>query len=74
MHPRSLGQGIGEGLGEGRQGVDVDGIVEAVGVLHPAGKHVGTGGAALAGQILQHLPLLAVSGDDQADMLGPLAG
>ena len=64
----ALGQGIGEALGDRGQHVHVDCRIEAVGILHPAGKGDRSGGAELLRQILHLLALLAVAGDDEADL------
>ena len=36
--PGPLGEGVGKGLREGGEGVDVNGLVEGIGVTDPAGK------------------------------------
>ena len=67
-HPRALNQRIRRAFGKRRQHVDVDGMVKAVRVLHPTGKHDASRRAGFLCQAFQHLPLLAVSRDNKADI------
>ncbi len=48
--PRPLGEGVGEGLGEGGEGVDVQGVVKAVGVGDPSGETYCAGHPQVIGQ------------------------
>ena len=69
-----FGQGVGDGLGDGGQGVDVQGIVEGIGVVDPPGKADLVGNAQLSGQLLEVGHLLPVACDEQAQLGRGLVG
>ena len=69
-----FGQGVGEGLGDGGQGVDVQGIVEGIGVVDPPGKADLVGNAQIGGQLLEVGHLLPVARDEQAQLGRGLVG
>ena len=70
----ALGQGVGEALGERGQHIHVQGGVEAVGVLDPAGKDHGPRRTELPGKGLHLLPQLAVTGNDKPGLGADLHG
>ena len=72
--PGPLGEGVGEGLGQGGEGVDVDGVVEAVGVGDPPGKAHLPLHPQLGGELFQHVHLLPVAGDEQPQLGAGLVG
>ena len=72
--PGSLGDGVGEGLGQGGEGVDVQGVIKGIGVLNPAAEVVHVSGEKLGGESPQLLPLPALAGDEQTEILVGLIG
>ena len=73
--PGPFGEGVGEGLGQGGEGVDIQGVVKAVGVGQPPGKAHLVCHPQLLGQRFQHGLVLALPGDDEAQAgLFPVGG
>ena len=67
-HARAFGDGVGEGLGDGRERVDVERVVKTVHIRDPAREHDRTRRAGLRGKRFEHLVLLALACDQQADI------
>ena len=65
---RALGDGVREGLRPGGQGVDVDRAVKGWHIVHPSGEAGDVRDAERRCEGRERLPLLSVSGDEQAQL------